>query len=62
MATLVPRGVTLRPLRNPSRVGTIAFAQLRGDRNVLVAALAMLATEVFSEFAREIMRSLARLG
>ena len=62
MATLVPRGVTLRPLRNPSRVGTIAFAQLRGDRNLLVAALAILATEVFSEFGREILRSLARLG
>jgi DNA-binding transcriptional LysR family regulator len=62
MATLAPAGVTLRLLRNPSRAGAIAFAQLRGDPNPLVATLATLASEVFAEFGEEVSRSVAQLG
>ncbi len=62
MATLAPAGVTLRLLRNPSRAGAIAFAQLRGDPNPVVATLAKLASEVFAEFGKEVSRSVAQLG
>jgi DNA-binding transcriptional LysR family regulator len=62
MAPLAPAGVTLRLLRNPSRAGAIAFAQLRGDPNPLVATLAKLASEVFAEFGEEVSRSVAQLG
>jgi DNA-binding transcriptional LysR family regulator len=62
MATLAPAGVTLRLLRNPSRAGAIAFAQLRGDPNPLVATLATLASEVFAKFGEEVIRALAQLG
>jgi DNA-binding transcriptional LysR family regulator len=62
MATMAPVGVKLRLLRNPSRVGAIAFAQLRGDPNPLVATLATLAVEVFAEFGEEVSTFLSRLG
>ena len=62
MATLAPAGLTLRLLRNPSRVGAIAFAQLRGDPDPLVDTLSRLALEVFAEFGEEISRCLAALA
>jgi len=62
MASLAPAGLTLRPLRNPTRVGAMAFVQLRGDRNALVTTLASLAMQVFVEFGEEISRYLALLS
>ena len=58
MATVAPEGVTFRMLRNPTRVGAIAFAQMRGDPNVLVAVLSKLAVDVFAEFGEEINQAI----
>jgi DNA-binding transcriptional LysR family regulator len=51
---LAQKGFTLRPLERPTRAGSLAFIQLRGDPNPFVATLGNLATTVFGDLKRDI--------
>jgi hypothetical protein len=57
---LPPKGFRLRILQRPTRAGTLAFMQLRGDPNPFIVTLGKLATTVFAELKRDITRSLSR--
>ena len=59
---LAPKGFTLRPLSRPTRGGSLAFVQLRGDPNPFIATLAKLATAVFAELRKEVELSLSADG
>jgi DNA-binding transcriptional LysR family regulator len=53
-----PKGFTLRMLERPTRAGSLAFMQLRGDPNPFLATLGILATAVFADLKRDIALSL----
>jgi DNA-binding transcriptional LysR family regulator len=55
---LAPKGFTLRILERPTRAGSLAFVQLRGDPNPFVVTLGNLATTVFADLKRDINASL----
>ena len=55
---LAARGVTLRLLERPTRSGSLAFIQLRGDPNPIIATLGNLATTVFANLKRDVILSL----
>jgi DNA-binding transcriptional LysR family regulator len=55
---LAPKGFTLRMLERPTRAGSLAFVQLRGDANPFIATLGTLATKVFADLKRDIALSL----
>ena len=50
---------TLRLLERPTRAGSLAFVQLRGDPNPVIATLGDLATAVFDDLKRDVMRLLS---
>jgi DNA-binding transcriptional LysR family regulator len=56
---LAPKGFTLRPLSRPTRGGSLAFVQLRGDPNPFIATLAKLATAVFAKLRKDVELSLS---
>jgi len=55
---LAPKGFTLRILEHPTRAGSLAFVQLRGDPNPFMTTLGELATTVFADLKRDIDVSL----
>jgi len=55
---LEPKRFTLRLLERPTRGGSLAFVQLRGDPNPMIATLGALATTVFADLKRDVVLSL----
>jgi DNA-binding transcriptional LysR family regulator len=55
---LEPKKFTLRLLERPSRAGSLAFVQLRGDPNPIISTLGGLAAEVFADLKRDVMLKL----
>jgi DNA-binding transcriptional LysR family regulator len=55
---LAPTGFTLRILERPTRAGSLALVQLRGDPNPFLATLGKLASTVFADLKRDINVSL----
>jgi DNA-binding transcriptional LysR family regulator len=56
---LAPKGFTLRVVECPTRAGSLAFMQLRGDPNPFIATLGNLAATVFADLKRDISLSLS---
>jgi DNA-binding transcriptional LysR family regulator len=57
---LSPQGFSLRPLLRPTREGSLAFIQLRGDSNPFVATLGDLARAVFADLKQDIALAWSR--
>ncbi len=55
---LEARGFSLRLLEHPTRGGSLAFVQLRGDPNPLITMLGKLATSVFADLKKDVTLAL----
>ena len=60
--TLASERVVFRVLREPSRVGSLALAQLKDDPNPLVGLLSELTAQVFSALREDFERLVVGLG
>jgi len=59
---LEPRGFALRMLESPTRGGSLAFVQLRGDPNPIIATLGGLAADVFADLKKDVGEALHALN